>query len=104
MNYFKKKAAVTKYLPLISEGKTEQEIKDAIGADDKVYTSAEVDEIYQALINPAAAKPKVKVNFGVYIPEQGKEFTKADIEGNSDIIDYLIDIKSGAITVLEDTL
>jgi hypothetical protein len=85
------------------EGKTEVEIKDAIKGNDKAYTDAEVDEIYQALINPAAARPKVKVNFGGFIPEYGKTFTKDEIEANSDIIDYLIDIKSGAVTVLEET-
>jgi hypothetical protein len=104
MNYQRKKAAVTKYLPLSLEGKTEQEIKDAIALDEKKFTPEEVEEIFQAILNPepAALSSKYKVNYGVYIPEQAKEFTKEEIEADQDIIDYLVEIKSGAVSIIKE--
>lgn len=43
---------------------------------------------------------KVKVNFGVHIPELEKVYSKDELECDQDAIDYLIEIKSKAITVI----
>ncbi len=43
------KAAVSKYLPLVEEGKTEEEIKAAISADEKAFDAESVDEIFSSL-------------------------------------------------------
>ncbi|WP_183560681.1 hypothetical protein [Mucilaginibacter sp. SP1R1] len=59
-------SAVKKYGPLHTEGKTEDEIKLAIAADEKGFDPAGIDEIYAAIIadpnepgeSPAPAKAK----------------------------------------------
>ncbi|MEO6610742.1 MAG: hypothetical protein ABIT05_01375 [Chitinophagaceae bacterium] len=45
------KAAKNKYGPLLSEGKTETEIKEAIAADEKGYDEAGVAEIFAAIVD-----------------------------------------------------
>jgi hypothetical protein len=107
MNAQRKKAAVTKYLPLII-GKSEEEVKALLAADTKAaYTEAEIAEIYQELLKqpdptPAAPKVKVQVNYGVEITELRQSLTKEEIEADQSVIDYLIEIKSGAVTVLQE--
>lgn len=104
MNYQRRQAAVTRYLLLI-QGKSEQEIRELLAADDEKFTPEEVEEIYQELVNPKPpeVKSKYTVHFGVYIPDHGKEFTKEEIEADQDIIDYLVDIKSGAVSIIEES-
>jgi hypothetical protein len=106
MHHSTLKAAVTRYLPLIAEGKTEAEIKTAIAADEKNFSADDVEFIFNALTaDPEENEPqagKYKVNFGVYIPEQAKEFTKEEIEADQDIIDYLVEIKSGAVSIIKE--
>lgn len=52
LNHMKLKAAVSKYLPLyLVDKKSEQEIKDALAADEKNFGEEGVEEIYQAIIN-----------------------------------------------------
>jgi len=46
------KAAVTKYGPLLSEGKTEEEIKAEIAKDEKGFDEDGVNQIYDAIANP----------------------------------------------------
>lgn len=103
MNYQRKQAAVTRYLPLKGL-KPEEAIKNDLAADDKMYTPEEIEEILQAIYTPepGAKSSKYKVNYGVYIPEQGKEFTKEEIEADQDIIDYLVEIKSGAVSIIKE--
>lgn len=53
-------------------------------------------------IEPQTSKKhdsKVTVNFGVYIPSMGKSYTKEEIAADQNIINYLIEIKSEAVTV-----
>jgi len=45
------KAAVAKYQSLM-EGKTEQEVKAEISADTKGFDEENVNEIYEAIVNP----------------------------------------------------
>jgi len=52
------KAAVKVYGPLHSDGKTEAEIKEAIGKDERGFTADQIDKIYDAILNPEPAKPK----------------------------------------------
>jgi hypothetical protein len=49
MHHLAKKAAIAKYAPLHTEGKTEEEIKEAIAADEKGYSPEELEEIYTAI-------------------------------------------------------
>jgi uncharacterized membrane-anchored protein len=42
-------AAVKVYGPLFTEGKTEDEIKVALAADEKAYTEDQIDQIYAAI-------------------------------------------------------
>lgn len=50
MNHQRKKAAVTKYAELHKNGATKEELVDALSSDEKEYTTEEVAEIYQALV------------------------------------------------------
>jgi hypothetical protein len=50
------KAAVVKYGGLIAEGKSPEEIKDAIAADDKEFDSEAVEEIYTAILEEEEAE------------------------------------------------
>jgi len=103
LNVQRKNAAVTRLLPLIS-GKSEQEVRELLAADEKKFTSEEIDEIYQALLNPEPTKTvgKYQVNFGVYVPEHRRNFSKEEIEADQDIMDYLVDIKSGAVSIIKE--
>ncbi|WP_342645016.1 hypothetical protein [Mucilaginibacter sp. CSA2-8R] len=105
MNNLKKQAAVTKYLPL-SIGKSEEEVKALLAADDKAYPPAEIDEIYQALIAPekpaAAEQAKYKVNFPVHIAEFEGTFTAEEILNTPEVLEHLINIKSAAISVVKE--
>jgi hypothetical protein len=51
MNVNKLKAAVKKYSPLIA-GKSEDEVRELLTADDKNYTIVEMDKIYEELLIP----------------------------------------------------
>jgi hypothetical protein len=61
---------------------------------------AEETEDKAAPVTGAAKVEGVKVNFGVSIPELGKTYTKDELETDQEAIDYLIEIKSKAVTVL----
>lgn len=52
MHQGKLKAAVKKYQPLVAEDKTEEEIKEALAADDKGYSEDEITEILSAILTP----------------------------------------------------
>lgn len=54
MQHARKKAAVAKYGPMLSEGKTEEEIKAAMAADEKNYTEEEQDEVWITIVDNAA--------------------------------------------------
>jgi uncharacterized protein YdcH (DUF465 family) len=47
------KAAKNKYGPLLSEGKTEEQIREAIAADEKGYDDDAVNEIFSAIVDTA---------------------------------------------------
>lgn len=52
------KAAVAAYAVLLTQGKTAEEIKAEIAKDPKEFTPEDVEEIYNAIINPKPEKPK----------------------------------------------
>jgi len=52
MHQGKLKAAVKKFQPMVGEGKSEAEIREAIAADDKGYSDDEVNEIYSSVATP----------------------------------------------------
>jgi hypothetical protein len=105
MNNLRKNAAVTKYLPL-TIGKPEEEVKALLAADDKAYTAAEIDEIYQALTAPeqpeATTPAKYKVNFPVHIAEYEQTFTAEEILNTPEVLEHLIKIKSAAVSVVKE--
>lgn len=45
------KAAVGKYLPLFTEGKSEEDIKAEIAADPKEFDAEAINEIYEGIVN-----------------------------------------------------
>ncbi|MEN0095900.1 MAG: hypothetical protein AAGB30_10995 [Pedobacter sp.] len=47
-----RKAAVKSYGPLHEEGKSADEIKTAIAADEKGFDADQINEIYEAIVNP----------------------------------------------------
>ncbi|WP_443945598.1 hypothetical protein ACJVDH_00370 [Pedobacter sp. AW1-32] len=46
------KAAVAKYGPLHSDGKTEAEVKAELGKDERAFSAEQIDEIYAAIVTP----------------------------------------------------
>jgi len=71
-------------------------------AEDKEITGAsEVDAPVSKAKADSVTSGKVKVNFGVHIPELGETYSKADLECDQEAIDHLIEIKSKAITILK---
>lgn len=70
----------------------------------EVGETIEVDPLTkdeEAQLKETASKaPKFKVNFGVEIPEMKKTYSKADLEANEEICEYLHEIGSGAVTKL----
>lgn len=63
LNHMVRKSAVAKYGKLLEEGKSPQEIRDAIKGDEKEFPDEHVEEIYTAIIGA---------------PEQGNEGDKGD--------------------------
>jgi len=57
------KAAVSKYKPLVEQGKAESEIKEEINKDDKGFAESEVNEIFAALHSAPLAPFTVKTPF-----------------------------------------
>jgi hypothetical protein len=43
----------------------------------------------------------VKVNFGVEIPETKQSYTKAELEAAPEVLAYLLEIGSGAVSEVE---
>lgn len=66
MHHTVKKAAIKKYSALVTEGKNEEEIKAAIAADEKGFTTEEVNEIFAEISvdgnNDSTANQKPSVN------------------------------------------
>jgi hypothetical protein len=93
------KAAVAKYGPLIYEGKSEVEVKEALLADDKGYSAEQVDSIYNAMIAPPELKEDVKYNVVEGRSFRDKDDFSKEYDHESDIshlsqdrIDHLISI------------
>lgn len=45
---------------------------------------------------------KVEVHFGAHIPELNKEYTRDEILNNEEVISYLLEIGSGAVSIVVD--
>ena len=72
------KAAVEKYQPLVTEGKTEAEIKEAIASDEKEFDEDAVSQIYQAIVTPNEGNKGAEKKHIVTSPFRDKsDFTKA---------------------------
>jgi hypothetical protein len=52
MHHATLRAAVSKYTPLVEDGKSPEEVKQAIASDEKGFDEKEVEEIYEAIVNP----------------------------------------------------
>lgn len=93
------KAAVKNYGSLYTEGKTEEEVKAALLADEKGYSEEQVDLIYEAIVNPEAPKEakSYKVSEGMSFRDKddfSKEYNdESDISSfDKDRIDHLVSI------------
>lgn len=71
------KAAVKAYGSLHSDGKAEAEVKEALLADEKGYSTEQVDSIYDAIVNPEPTAPKVE-DPKSYVVAKGKSFRDKD--------------------------
>lgn len=73
MNAQRKKAAVAAYAHLLTEGKSNNEIMDAISEDEKEYTVEEINEIVAAITAPQSSKEEDKAT-GKSKPKKVVEF------------------------------
>ena len=70
------KAAVALYAILLTQGKTADEVKAEIAKDPKEFSPDEVEEIYNAIVNPKPEKPKVYKHFVASSFRDIKDFSK----------------------------
>lgn len=68
------KAAVKAYGSLHSDGKAEAEVKEAIAGSEKGFTPEQVDEIYNAIVDPDEQPAAAKA----YVVAEGKSFRDKD--------------------------
>jgi len=80
------KSAVAAYAVLLTEGKTAEEIKAEIAKDPKEFNPEDVEEIYNAIVNPKPETPK---------PEKPKVFKHIVIGPFRDIKDFSKEYKAG---------
>ncbi len=57
MNHLQKKSAVNTYGKLHAEGKSEEQVKEAIKADDREFSEEQVEEIYKEIVNTVTPDP-----------------------------------------------
>jgi hypothetical protein len=93
------KAAVAKYGPLHTDGKTEADVKAELAKDERAFSDEQIDEIYAAIVAPVEDKKPAtyKVVEGKSFRDKddfSKEYTEeSDISHLSkDRIDHLISI------------
>jgi hypothetical protein len=84
------KAALAAYAILLAEGKNETEIREAISKDEKEFSPEEIEEIYQAIINPPAppAPSPKKEKFVVLKPFRDIADFSKEIEIGKDVSDF----------------
>lgn len=85
------KAAVVLYAALLTQGKTVEEIKAEIAKDPKEFTPEDVEEIYNAIINPKPDAPKPEPQK----PEKPKAFKHIVTGSFRDIRDFSKEYKAG---------
>lgn len=61
LHHTKIKSAVAKYSGLHAEGKTADEVKTAIAADENAYDAEGVEDIYNAIVNPKPIETKDEI-------------------------------------------
>jgi hypothetical protein len=86
------KSAVSKYLPLKTEGKTEEEIRTAIASDEKGFTDENINEIYDAIINNTDNE---SLNQGDKPPASKKKKKYVVVTPFRDINDFSIEHREG---------
>lgn len=82
LHHAKLKAAVGKYSPLHTEGKTSEEVKAEIVKDEKGFNADEVNEIYEAILSQVPDSPKL-VNHTV---------TQEDLDNNPELVEKGIQV------------
>jgi hypothetical protein len=102
------KAAVSKYLPLVEEGKNEEEIKAALKSDEKGFSDEAIIEIFDALVGsdkgeePGEEFPKVftvvkefrDINDFSFVNEVGDDVTHFDSDRLNTLIALgLVEVK-----------
>lgn len=68
MHHTQLKAAVSKYLPMIEQGTSTEEIMEALALDEKGYSAEDINKIMEALTAPDAGKK----------PDPAKEVKQAE--------------------------
>lgn len=78
LHYTKVRYGVEKYSVLHTEGKTADEVKTAIAADEKGFDEDGVNQIYEAIVNPVV-KDEKKEDVKFYVVKEFRDindFTK----------------------------
>ena len=75
LHHTKVKYGVATYSVLHTEGKTADEVKTAIAADEKGFDEDGVNQIYEAIVNPVAKddKPKDEANAKFYVLKEFRD-------------------------------
>ncbi|RZM22528.1 MAG: hypothetical protein EOO88_29140 [Pedobacter sp.] len=93
------KAAVAKYGPLHSDGKTDAEVKAELAKDERGFTAEQIDEIYAAIVTPEVEDPKQEQPQGSETPDWVQtllDSNAAVLESNQQVVEALEDLKSFA--------
>lgn len=79
--------------------------EDLKQAQEDLKAAKKSDTIKDAVKNSLATLSdgkKVQVNFGVNVPELGKNYTKDELLTDEDAIRYLLEIGSGAVSIVKE--
>lgn len=79
------KAAVAKYGPLHSDGKTEADVKAELAKDERAFSVEQIDEIYSAIVTPEVEDPKYEP--ATLLEAQTPEWVQTILDSNQALID-----------------
>lgn len=95
------KAAVAKYGPLHSDGKTDAEVKAELAKDERAFSAEQIDEIYAAIVTPEVEDSK-QIEGTLQVSENPEwvqtilDSNAAVLASNQAVIAALEDLKSFA--------
>lgn len=82
------KSAVKQYGTFHTDGKTDLEVKAEIAKDDRNFTDVQIDEIYEAILNPAPVATVKKYSYTVIVPFRCITDFSKEIEEGKDVSDF----------------